>query len=90
MANKNSLLLEIVGLPDSRKTIKMSLSLGSLKLKNEFKDITSLLLYLDKNLKANNMGITAFQAFKVDCPGTQYSLACTTAQVIIKAIQYFK
>ena len=90
MPNKNSLLLEIVGPLDSRKTIKMSLSLGSLKLKNEFKDVTSLLLALDKILKANKMGITAFQIFKAECPDTEDSLACTTAKVIKKAIQYFK
>jgi len=90
MSSKNTLILEIEGSPHSKKAIKMGLFLNGQEIKKKFQNVDQFLIGLDKILKANKMGITCLNSFKIQCSDlVQNSLSYRTAQVILKTIQYF-
>jgi len=91
MPRANSLKLVVNNNQNSKKSIKMELFLNKQKIQDEFEDTSKLLIGLDKILKTNKVGTAALRSFtfKVECPGTETSLSCKTARLIIKTIQHF-
>ena len=68
----------------------MGLFLSGREIKERFQSVGQLLVGLDKVLKANKIGITCLNSFKIQCSGlVESSLSYRTAQVISKTIQYF-
>ena len=89
MPRTNSLKLVVNNDQNSKKSIKMELFLNKQKIQDEFENTSKLLIGLDKILKTNKVGTATIKSFKVECPGTETSLSCKTARLIIKTIQHF-
>ncbi|RJQ14211.1 hypothetical protein C4553_01525 [Candidatus Parcubacteria bacterium] len=89
MNKRSSLKIEVIGDQNLKKVIKTSLFLNNQEIKGVFLETTEFLQWLDKNLKANRMGIAVLGRIKVDCPQNEGSLSCRAANIIAKTIQYF-
>ena len=89
MPRANYLKLVVNNNQNYKKSIKMELFLNKQKIQGEFEDTSKLLIGLDKILKTNKVRTTVLKSFKVECLGTETSLSCKTARLVIKTIQHF-